>query len=66
LFVKQSVSRGRIYLSFVQGYRDANGKVRHKTIEKLGYLDELKEIYDDPIAHFKAIAEERNRSEAVN
>lgn len=65
LFVKQSVSRGRIYLSFVQGYRDANGKVRHKTIEKLGYLDELKEIYDDPIAHFKAIAEERNRSEAV-
>ena len=39
-----------------------NGKVKHKTIEKIGYLDELeKNLHDDPlIAHFKAIAKERN------
>ena len=43
---------GRVYLSFVQGYRKG-GKVKHKTIEKLGYLDELRKIYDstDGAAH---------------
>ncbi|WP_373657533.1 IS1634 family transposase ISSeq4 [Sporomusa acidovorans DSM 3132] len=59
MFLKQSISNGKIYLSFVQGYR-ADGKVKQKTIEKLGYLDDLKKSYDDPIAHFKSIAKERN------
>ena len=61
MFLKKSVSNGRVFLSFVQGYR-INGKVKHKTIEKIGYLDELEKLYDDPIAHFKAVAKERNRS----
>ncbi|MGI6164648.1 MAG: IS1634 family transposase [Limnochordia bacterium] len=64
MFVKQSISNGRVYLSFVQGYR-VDGKVRHKTIEKIGYLDELEKIYDDPIAHFKAVAKERSLSNPV-
>ena len=60
IFLKKNRgSNGRIFLSFVQGYRE-NGKVKHKTIEKIGYLDELEKIYDDPIAHFQAIANERN------
>ena len=59
MFLKKSVSNGRVFLSFVQGYRE-NGKVKHKTIEKIGYLDELEKEYDDPIAHFKAVAKERN------
>lgn len=59
MFLKKSVSNGRVFLSFVQGYRE-NGKVKHKTIEKIGYLDELEKEYDDPIAHFKSIAKERN------
>ena len=42
--------KGKIYLSFVQGYRDENGKVKQKTIEKIGYLDDLKKQFDDPIA----------------
>lgn len=61
MFLKKSVSNGKIFLSFVQGYR-INGKVKHKTIEKIGYLDDLKKIYDDPIAHFKSVAKERNLS----
>lgn len=61
MFLKQSVSNGRVFLSFAQGYR-IDGKVRHKTIEKIGYLDDLAKAYDDPIAHFKAIAKERNLS----
>ncbi|MBE3089819.1 MAG: IS1634 family transposase [Actinobacteria bacterium] len=64
MFIKQSVSNGRTFLSFVQGYR-IDGKVKHKTVEKIGYLDELQKEYDDPIAHFKSLAKERSLSEAV-
>ena len=43
-FLKQSKSHNKIYLSFVQGYRDENGKTKHRTFEKLRYLDDLKKI----------------------
>jgi len=49
---------GRIHLSISHGYRNDQGKPRHKTIMKIGYLDEMKKLYDDPIAHFEALAEE--------
>lgn len=52
--------KGKIYLSFVQGYRDKDGKAKQKTIKKIGYLEDLKKLYDDPIAHFKEIAKQRN------
>ena len=55
--------KGKIYLSFVQGYRDENGKVKQKTIEKIGYLEDLKKQYDDPIKHFKEVAKQRNNEE---
>lgn len=55
--------KGKIYLSFVQGYRDEFGKVKQKTIQKLGYLEDLKKKYDDPIAHFKQVALEKNNEE---
>ena len=55
--------KGKIYLSFVQGYRDENGKVKQKTIEKIGYLEDLKKIYDDPIQHFKEIGKQRNNEQ---
>ena len=55
--------KGKIYLSFVQGYRDENGKVKQKTIEKIGYLEDLKKQYDDPIKHFKEVAKQRNAEE---
>ena len=60
MYLRKSLSNGKIYLSFVQGYRDESGKVKQKTIEKIGYLDDLKKLYDDPIAHFKEIAKQRN------
>ena len=55
--------KGKIYLSFVQGYRDEFGKVKQKTIEKLGYLEDLKKQFDDPIAHFKEIAKQRSNED---
>ena len=45
MFVKKSISNGRTFLVFAQGYRK-KGKVRHKTIEKIGYLDDLKKQFD--------------------
>lgn len=63
MFLRKSKSHNKIYLSFVQGYRDENGKVKQKTIEKLGYLEDLKKIYEDPVEHFKQIAKERNSEE---
>ena len=55
--------KGKIYLSLVQGYRDENGKVKQKTIEKIGYLEDLKKEYDDPITHFKEIAKQRSNDD---
>ena len=65
VFLRKSISNGKIYLSFVQGYRDKNGKVKQKTVEKIGYLDDLKKDYDDPISHFKEIAKQKNKEEVT-
>lgn len=56
---------GKTFLSLIQGYRDSNGTSKQKTIEKLGYLDDLKKQFDDPIAHFKDIATQRS-NEQIN
>ncbi len=63
MFLKKSISNGKPYLSFVQGYRDNDGRVKQKTIEKLGYLDDLKKLYDDPITHFKELAKQKSNDE---
>jgi transposase len=62
MYLKKSMSNGKPYLSFVQGYRQ-NGKVKQKTVEKLGYLEDLEKDYSDPIAHFKEVAKERTKTE---
>lgn len=50
---------GRVYLALVEGYRQ-DGKSKMRTVESLGYLDKLQKLYDDPIAHFQAVCDERN------
>lgn len=62
MFVKKNKSHKGILLTYTVGYRE-NGKVKHKNIETLGYLEDLKKIYDDPIAHFKELAKEKNNEE---
>jgi transposase len=47
---------GRNYLSIVQGYRDKNGNARSKTVQTIGYLDEIQKEYEDPIKHFTEVA----------
>lgn len=56
---KAKTSSGRIYLSIADSYYDKQRKMsRSKTIESLGYLDELEKQYDDPIAHFSKRVEQ--------
>jgi len=60
MYLKQTKKdSGRVYLSIVQGYRK-DGKTKTRTVESIGYLDELIHTYPDPIAHFKAVCDERN------
>ena len=62
MFVKKNKSHKGILLTFTIGYRE-NGKVKHKNVETIGYLDELKKQYNDPITHFKEIAKQRSNEE---
>lgn len=66
---KAKSSNGRIYLSIADSYYDKQRKSsRSKTIESLGYLDELEKQYDDPIEHFSKrvdqLKEEKKASQA--
>lgn len=61
MYLKKSFNkkRNKTQLSFVQGYR-IDGKVKHKVIENLGYLEDYLDRYEDPVAHFQQIAKEWN------
>ena len=57
LFLKQAKFKsGKVYLSIVDGYWK-DGKVKQKVYQKLGYLDDLKKEFDDPISHYKNYVE---------
>ena len=64
MYLQQSKNKktGRVYLSIVEGYRQ-NGKVKHNTIEKIGFLDELEKDYEDPVAHFREVARQRTEEQ---
>ena len=54
-------SHGRIRLSIVDTYYDKAKKCsRQKTVESIGWLDELEKQYEDPIAHFTKRVSELN------
>lgn len=64
MYLKKSTSSktGRTQLSIVHGFRDSKGVTRQKTIMSLGYLDELKKEYANPIAHFEQIAKQMDQA----
>jgi len=70
MFLRKNFSNktGRTHLAIVQGYRDIDGKNKHKTVLRVGYLDELQKEFDDPIAHFTSVAEtmDNERKESKN
>ena len=71
MHVKTITAKGVSRLYIYETYYDkdpATGKprVRSKMIESLGRLDDLKKIYDDPVAHFKAVCEQRTLEKKKN
>jgi len=68
LYLKKSFDKkkNRTYMAIVHGYRDTTGKSRTELIQSLGYLDELQKQYDDPIAHFTAVAKSMDEGRKAN
>jgi hypothetical protein len=62
MYLKKNKTRnGRIHLAIVDTYYDkSRGYSRTKTIESIGYLDELEKQYDDPVSFFSSRAEQLN------
>lgn len=55
---------GRTYLVIAKKYRNPKTNIStDRTVESLGYLDELKKEYDDPIAHFQEVARKMTEEE---
>ena len=66
MYLKQSRVNGRTHLVIAHGYRDRETKkVRTKTVQTLGYLDELEKRFENPVAHFREVVAEMNRNEAA-
>src|ERR1035437_592625 len=62
---------GRTYLSIQKRYWNKETKRNtSKSVESLGYLDELEIEFDDPITHFREVAkkmtEDENRQRRVS
>ncbi len=62
MFVKTLLEKktGRFLIMVVEGYKE-HGKVKHRTIERIGYVDEFTHLYDDPIAHFKQVYRDKTK-----
>ena len=53
MYIRKEKRKNRVYISIVQGYRDENNKVKHKTIKTYGYLDDLKKSFSNPLTMIK-------------
>jgi len=48
----------------VHGYREKDtGKVKSRVVRSIGYLDDLEKQYEDPVAHFKEVAQKLTEEE---
>lgn len=64
---KTKTSKGRIYLAIVDSYYDKQRKTsRSKTVESLGYLDDLEKLHTDPIAHYQKRVDELKAKKILN
>ena len=60
---KSKKKNGRVYLTIVEGYRDERGKNMSRTVESLGYVDDLERSgIADPVAHFEEECARRNEA----
>lgn len=50
----------RTFMQYVESYRDINSIPKQRVVEKIGYVDEFLDKYDDPIDHFRNEAKLRS------
>ena len=61
---KDKRPNGRTYLSIVKSFRDPiTKKPRQRAVLSVGFLDELTDKYQDPIAHFEELARQMSEEE---
>lgn len=61
IITKKGIPRLYLYESYYK-----NGKATQRCIESLGRLDELRKQFDDPVSHFKKIAEQRTEEKKAS
>ena len=61
VITKKGVPRLYLYESYYK-----NGKSTQRCVECLGRLDELKKQFDDPVSHFKNVAEQRTEEKMAS
>lgn len=66
MYLKKTKTRnGKIHLAIVDTYYDKSKKCsRTKTVESLGYLEDLEKLYDDPISHFSKRVDDLKQQKA--
>lgn len=65
MFLRTITIKGVTRLYFYESYYE-NGKTRQRCVENIGRLDELKKQFDDPVSHFKKLAEERTAGQKAS
>lgn len=65
MFLRTITIKGVTRLYFYESYYE-NGKTKQRCIENLGRLDELQKRFDDPVSHFKKVAEERTNEQRAS
>ena len=62
MFLKKTPKSKGTYLAITESYYDKEKKAtRQKTIMGLGYLEDLKKDYPDPISHFEKVVADMNQ-----
>ena len=62
MFLKKTPKAKGTYLAITESYYDKEKKAtRQKTIMGLGYLEDLKKDYPDPISHFEKVVSDMNQ-----
>ena len=65
MFLKKTPNKKGIYLAIAESYYE-NGKSKQRTIKPLGYLEDLKVQYPDPIEHFNELAKQLTDEKNLN
>ncbi len=53
MYISETRNGGKLYLSIIEKRKDSDGKWRTHYVAGIGYVDELKKVYDDPKQFFK-------------